>query len=88
MEMSKLIINTIKKIDEALTVLMVEGEDEHALIEYNHNSEVLEDLLMKVLVMGYNPHNDDVDRLTKDERNIFDNALKNVDKKMLIINYN
>ena len=88
MEMSKLIINTIKKIDKALTVLIVEGEDEHALYDYNYNSEKLEDLIMKVIVMGYNPHNDDVDRLNKDERNIFDNALKNVQKNLLIRFFN
>ena len=34
------------------------------------------DTLIKIIELGYNPHNKDIDLLNKDERNIFDCGLK------------
>jgi len=73
-----IIIALIKKIDKALDILMVNQEDNRALQNYNHYSELLERVMFKCIGEGYNVHTPSIDDLTINQRNVFDNALKNV----------
>ena len=82
-----IIIALIKKIDKALDILMIEQEDERALRNYNHYSELLERVMFKCKAEGYNVHTSSIDDLSVNQRNVFDNAMNNVSTNMRVNKY-
>jgi hypothetical protein len=80
LSLNREVITLIKKIDQTMVDLLFDYENEDALRDYNYYSSLLEDILIKIIELGYNPHNKDIDLLNKDERNIFDCGLKTANK--------
>ena len=73
---TKTIIILIKIINECMVKMFNGNED--AIEKYNRASWVLDDVILKTIKRGENPHTIEIDKLITIEREIFHNSHKKV----------